>query len=126
MILINLSHPITTAQREQIEALTGGTITRDVAAPTHFDTNQPFVPQVIALLDTLPLTKTDWQNEPILLNPPSLNFITAALLAELHGRMGHFPALLRLRPVAGSVPTRYEVAEIIELQALREQARRRR
>ncbi|MFZ2489387.1 MAG: CRISPR-associated protein Csx15 [Anaerolineae bacterium] len=126
MILINLSHPITAAQREQIETLIGGTITRDVAAPTHFDTDQPFVPQVLALLDALPLTQTDWQSEPILLNPPALNFIAAALLAELHGRMGHFPALLRLHPVAGSVPTRYEVAEIIDLQALRQDARSRR
>ena len=32
--------------------------------------------------------------------PPALNFITAVLLAELHGRMGYFPAIVRLRPVA--------------------------
>lgn len=47
-------------------------------------------------------------------------------LAELHGRIGHFPVLIRLRPVADSVPTRYEVAELLNLQAIREQARYRR
>ncbi|MGQ9555185.1 MAG: hypothetical protein ACUVWR_13880 [Anaerolineae bacterium] len=36
--------------------------------------------------------------------------------------LGH----LRLRPVAGSVPTRYEVAEVLDLQGLREGARCRR
>lgn len=126
MILINLSHPLTAEQREQIETLTAGEITRELAAPVHFDAQQPFTPQVIALLDALPLTPAEWQSEPVLLNPPSLNFITAALLADLHGRIGHFPALLRLRPVAGSVPTRYEVAEIVDLQTVRLAARRRR
>jgi hypothetical protein len=48
------------------------------------------------------------------------------LLAELHGRIGHFPALIRLRPLPGSTPTTYEVAELINLQAIREDARRRR
>ncbi|MFN3763696.1 MAG: CRISPR-associated protein Csx15, partial [Anaerolineae bacterium] len=49
-----------------------------------------------------------------------------ALLAELHGRCGYFPAMLRVRPVPGSTPPRYEVAEIVNLQMLREEARKRR
>jgi hypothetical protein len=61
-----------------------------------------------------------------LVNPPSLNFIAVVLLAELHGRCSYFPAHLRLRPVQGSVPPRYEVAEVLNLQAVREEARRRR
>jgi hypothetical protein len=61
-----------------------------------------------------------------LINPPSLNFVAIALLAELHGRMGYFPACLRLRPVEGSTPPRYEVAELLNLQEARNAARRRR
>jgi len=57
---------------------------------------------------------------------PSLNFIAAQLLAELHGRMGYFPPVVRTRPVAGAVPRRYEVAEILDLQMTREGARRNR
>jgi len=60
------------------------------------------------------------------LNLPSLNFIAALLLAELHGRMGYFPPILRLRPAEGSVPPRYAVAEILNLQALRDAARLKR
>ncbi len=126
MILLNFSHPITDAQRAHIETLAGEPIARVLDAPTQFDEQQPFGPQVAALLDAIDLTPAQWQNEPILVVLPSLNFIAALLLAELHGRMGHFPAVVRTRPVAESVPRRYEVAELLNLQAVREQARRSR
>jgi hypothetical protein len=61
-----------------------------------------------------------------LVNLPALAPAAAALLAELHGRMGYFPAIVRIRPVAGSTPPAYEVAEIINLQAVRDAARERR
>jgi hypothetical protein len=48
------------------------------------------------------------------------------LLAELHGRMGHFPAVLRLRPVPDSNPPQFEVAEVINLQEVRDETRKRR
>ena len=77
-------------------------------------------------MDEAALPGETYQNAPILVNPPSLNFITALLLAELHGRMGYFPPVLRLRPVPDSLPPRYEVAEILNLQAVRDEARRKR
>ncbi|MCK6622766.1 MAG: hypothetical protein HUU32_16950 [Calditrichaceae bacterium] len=42
--------------------------------------------------------------------------------AELHGRMGYSPCL-RLRPVEGSLPPRFEMVEILNLQEIREIAR---
>ncbi len=126
MLLLNFSHPLTPAQLAQLEALTGAAVTRVLAVPAQFDTGQPFVPQVEAMLAQVPLTAEEWQTAPLLLVPPALNFITALLLAELHGRMGYFPAIVRVRPVAGSLPTVYEVAEILNLQAVREAARQRR
>jgi len=91
-----------------------------------FDEQQPFAPQVAALLASVELTPQEWQGAPILIVLPSLNFIAAALLAELHGRMGYFPPVVRTRPVAGSLPRQFEVAEIVDLQSLREGARTRR
>ncbi|MDQ1301760.1 MAG: hypothetical protein QG637_1682 [Chloroflexota bacterium] len=123
MILINFSHPLTPAQVKQLEARIGAAVERVIAVPAQFDIGQPFVPQVAALLAQVPLTAEEWQTTPLLIVPPALNFITAALLAELHGRMGYFPAIVRLRPVAESVPPRFEVAEVINLQAVREAAR---
>ena len=124
MILVNFSHPITPAQRGQIDALAGAPISRILDVPTQFDEQQPFVPQLAALLAGIDLTPAQWQSEPLLVILPSLNFIAALLLAELHGCMGYFPAVVRTRPVAGSTPRRYEVAELLDLQVIRESARK--
>lgn len=123
MILLNFTHPLTPEHLAQIEALTGQAIGRVVDAPAQFDVAAPFAPQVADLVDSLGLSPVAWQTEPILINPPALNVIAATLVAELHGRMGYFPPVLRLRPVAGSLPPRFEAAEIINLQVVREQAR---
>ncbi len=125
-ILLNFSHPLTPEQLAQVEALTAAAVERVIAAPAQFDAGQPFAPQVQAMLAQVPLTAEEWQTAPLLIVPPALNFITAVLLAELHGRMGYFPTIARLRPVAGSLPPRFEVAEVINLQAVRETARRQR
>jgi hypothetical protein len=45
--------------------------------------------------------------------------IAATLLAELHGRMGYFPTILRLKPIPNSTPPQFQVAEVINLQAVR-------
>ena len=126
MLLLNFSHPLTPAQLAQLEALTGAAVERVIAVPVQFDVAQPFAPQVAAMLAQVPLTAEEWQTEPLLVVPPALNFITAVLLAELHGRMGYFPAIVRLRPAADSLPPRFEAAEVIHLQAVRETARTRR
>lgn len=126
MILLNLSHPLTTEQRQQIEGLTAQPITRLIEQMAQFDTAAPFGPQVTALVDSLGLSPAEWQTEPILLILPALNFGAAAVLAELHGRCGYFIPIVRTRPVPGSLPPRFEAAEIINLQAMRESARHRR
>lgn len=126
MLLINFSHPITESQQAQIEALTGSAIDRVIAAMPQFDEQQPFAPQLERLLAGIDLTPAQWQGEPILVVLPSLNFIAAGLLAELHGRMGYFPPVVRTRPVAGAIPRQYEVAEILDLQGIREIARKQR
>ncbi len=123
MILLNFAHPITSEQKDQIEALTGQRIARVIDIPSQIDVQQPLAPQVQAMAEAAGLDPIAWQTEPILINPPALNFSAAALLAHLHGRMGYFPPIVRLRPVAGSLPRRFEVAEILDLQALRDQAR---
>jgi hypothetical protein len=126
MLILNYSHPLTPAQSAQLEALTGEVITEVREIPTQLDTEAPFGPQAAALAEAAGLTPAQWQTESLLLVPPALNFAAAVLLAELHGRMGYFPPVVRLRPVSGALPPRYEVAEIINLQALRDAARSKR
>ena len=126
MILLNFSHPLTPDHLAQVESLSGQPITRVVDIPTQFDHAQPFPLQVEALADQAGLTPQEWQTTPLLVNPPSLHLIAVTLLAHLHGRMGYFPTVLRLRPVPGSTPPRFEVAELVNLQAVRDAARYRR
>jgi hypothetical protein len=126
MILLNFAHPLTPAHLAQVEALTAAAVDRVLDAPVQFDEQAPFAPQVRRLVAALEVTPAAWQTAPILVVLPSLNFISAALLAELHGRMGYFPPVVRTRPVAGSVPRAYEVAEILDLQQMREEARKAR
>jgi hypothetical protein len=126
MILLNFSHPLTGEQVKEIEAITGQVVAEVRGEMAQFDHESPFAEQVWALADRVGLSSEEWQTTPLLVIPPSLNFITAVLLAELHGRMGYFPPVVRLRPVEGIVPTRYEVAEVINLQQVRDKARLRR
>lgn len=126
MILLNLSHPLTALQCQRIEALSGKKIERVIDVPVQFDASKNYAEQIVGLVAGIGLTTKQWQNEPILLNPPSFNFIAVVLLAELHGRMGYFPPCIRLRPITGSMPPQFEVAEIINLNDIREQARGRR
>jgi hypothetical protein len=126
MIVLNFAHPLTPAQLDQLACQLGEPVERVIDIPCQVDVQAPLGPQVVALADRCGLSPAEWQSLPLLVNPPSLNFVAVALLAELHGRCGYFPAHLRLRPVEGSVPRRFEVAEVLDLQGLRDAARARR
>ncbi|MGB9776711.1 MAG: CRISPR-associated protein Csx15 [Anaerolineae bacterium] len=126
MIVLNFSHPLTPEHLSQIEMLTGRPVERVVEIPTHLDTGRPFGPQIMELADRAGLSPAEWQTVPLLVVPPALNFAAVLLLAELHGRMGYFPPCVRLRPVEGVLPPRYEVAEVLDLQGQRDAARARR
>jgi len=126
MIIINFSHPLSENQIRQIESITPHKVERVINLPVQFDNDLPYAPQVRQLADRVPLDSETLQTARILVNPPALNFITAMLLAELHGRMGFFPPILRLRPEPDSMPPVFEVCEIINLQHIREEARKTR
>ena len=123
MIFINFAHPLTSDHLKQIEALTNQSVDLVIEIPTDINPQNGISPQIVELIEQTGLSSTEWQTDPLLINPPSLNFIAITLLAELHGRCGYFPAHLRMRPVEGSVPIEYEAAEILNLQGIRETAR---
>lgn len=123
MILLNYSHPLTPAQLTQVEMLAGKKIERVIEVHSQIDAQAPLTPQVVAMADKAGLEPIEWQSAPLIVNPPSLNFVAVVLLAELHGRCGYFPAMLRMRPAPNSLPPQFEAAEIINLQAVRDAAR---
>ncbi|MBA2288143.1 MAG: hypothetical protein H0W02_21930 [Ktedonobacteraceae bacterium] len=125
MLVLNFSHPLTDQQRVQIETLAATSIEEIRTIRVQIDQNEPLEPQVSAIVDAVELSSEEWQTRALLINPPGYAPAAFVLLAELHGRIGHFPALLRLRPMPGAI-TVYEVAEVLNLQTIREHARRRR
>lgn len=126
MILLNFTHPITDVQRTQIEMLTSRAIERVIDRMPQFDDSQPLADQVHTLVDSVDLSNQEWQTLPLLVNPPGLAPAALCLLAEIHGRIGYFPATIRIRPVANSIPRTFEVAEVLDLQQIRDRSRQQR
>lgn len=125
MIVVNFAHPVTPEQAAGIARLAGREVARVVDVKTQFDHDRPFAEQAAALVAGVPLSAAEW-SAGVVVNLPSFAPVAAAVLAELHGRSGHFPTLVRLRPAPGSSPPRFEVAELVDLQAARDAARTRR
>jgi hypothetical protein len=72
------------------------------------------------------LTAEQWQTESLTIIPPGLSVLACTVLAEIHGRAGYFVPLVVMRPVAQSVPPRFEFHQIVDLFAQREHARQSR
>lgn len=126
MRIINFAHPLTEVNLREIEALAGFAVSKVFEVPSQVDLASPLEPQLSSRLDGLDFRPQEWQTVPLLLNLPSLSCSAAVVLALVHGRTGYFPSVLRLVPETGSVVTRFKVAEILNLQAIRERARGKR
>lgn len=126
MLLLNFSHPLTADHLAQVVALTGQSVSRMVDVPVQIDLDGNLAEQVARIVDGLGIPSEEWQSLPLLVNLPGYAPAAAVLLAELHGRMGYWPTIIRQRAASGSLPTRYEVAEMIGLQEIRDAARERR
>jgi len=125
MLILNFTHPLTTEQCAQIEVLAHETIAEVRTIAVQIDQVEALEPQINRIIDEAGLSCEEWQTRPILINPPGYAPAAFVVLAEVHGRIGHFPTLVRLRPRHGAVTT-YEVAELLNLQTIRETSRERR
>ena len=125
-ILLNFAHPFVSSQISAIEGQLKEPLNDVREIAVQFDHVVPFAEQASTLVDGIGLTPAEWQTLPIIINPPAHALIAVTLLAELHGRMGYFPPVVRLKPTPGRVPVTFELAEIIALQDVRETARLRR
>jgi hypothetical protein len=124
-LILNFGHPLTETHLEQCAALLGQRPdVRDLSSQT--DRQRPLADVAHNLANQVALSSVEWQTVPLVVNPPGLAPLALALAAELHGRCGYFLPILHMRPVPDALPPRYEVAEIVNIQALREAARTRR
>src|SRR6266568_7389267 len=116
MLILNFTHPFTPKQREQIQTLAAPIPIEEIRTiPVQIDQTEPLEPQITAIVDTIGLSSEEWQTRALLINPPGYAPAAFVLLAEIHGRIGHFPTIIRLRPKSDPVTT-YEVAQLLNLQ----------
>src|SRR6266700_3112284 len=101
MLIINFTHPLTPEQRAQIETLAHTSIEEIRTIPVQIDQVEPLEPQITAIVDAVGLSSEEWQTRSLLINPPGYAPAAFVLLADLHGRIGHCPTLIRLRPKSG-------------------------
>jgi len=125
-IVLNFSgHSLSGAQVQRLRLEMNCTIQDVIERSWTLGHDRPFAEQAREMADALGLTPHTWQEAPIVVCPPGLAAATAVLLAELHGRMGHFPSVVRMRPVQAGT-TIFEVGEVINLQTVRDRGRENR
>jgi len=121
-VIVNFAHPITAEQQRQIQDNATLYISDVIDVPVHFKDDEQFASQVRQVVDSAGLTEEEWQTLPTIVNIPGFAYIAAALVAEVHGRAGHFPTILRLKRSPQDT-TKFVFAELINLQEIRNTAR---
>jgi len=113
-LVLNFSaHPLLPGQRQAIQTRLDWPRLEVVDAWLgNVSEDHDFVAEVVRYVDKIDLLPQEWQ--------------TCRLLAELHGRLGYFPDIVRLRPAPAPAEEKFEVAEIVPTQAVRNQARAKR
>jgi transcriptional regulator with XRE-family HTH domain len=102
IIVLNFAHPLTAQQQAQIEELSNTKIENIITISTLINEEEPLEPQIASLIEAVDQSTHDWYKRDILINPPGYAPAAILLLAEIHGRIGHFPTLIRMRPKHGS------------------------
>jgi hypothetical protein len=122
--ILNFSHPITDVQRIKIEELIGKSIAEIMELQTQLDEDISFQSQLCDIMSKAKISSEGLQKGEYIINLPGFASAAAVLLAELHGRMGHFPTVIRLKRVKGSLPPVFDVEEVVNLQAIRDDSRK--
>lgn len=122
--ILNFHHPLTKEQIQKVEKMLNKPIAEIIPLNTHLDEDRPFRPQFCELISSAKISPESLQHGEYIINLPGYAPAAAVLIAELHGRMGHFPTVIRLKKVEGSLPPVFDVEEIMNLQAIRDEARK--
>ena len=122
--ILNFSHPITETQKENIQKLLDRPIAGIIDIQTQLDESRSFHSQVCDLIIKANIKPESLQQGDYIINLPGFTSAAAVVVGELHGRMGHFPTIIRMKKAEGSIPPVYNVEEIIDLQAVRDEARK--
>lgn len=120
-VLVNFARPMESTQIEQLEDLLEAEIDETINAPGQLNDDQPYLPQVRAMIDAVGLTPEEWQGLPLVVNIHPFAPAAAAVLAWLHGLRGYFPEIVRMR--RNEETGCFEVVEVLNIQSVRNEVR---
>lgn len=126
MYLLNFGHPISPEHLDDLWTRFEVAVQQVVPIPVHWREDASFVKQAAAAMDEAGLDNHRLQTGSVLVNLPGHSAIAAVLLAELHGRIGHFPAVIRWQAAHDGAVSVYQIAEILNLNQIRHEARQQR
>jgi hypothetical protein len=125
LVLNFSSHPLLPGRQQAIQARLGWPAVEVIEAGLdNIGEGKAFVAELLRYVENIPLTPEEWQSQPLVVVAAGYAPAWAVILAELHGRLGYFPDMVRLRPAKAE--EKFELAEIISLRDIRNQARSRR
>lgn len=127
-LVLNFSgHPVLSKQQQDIRILMGwiSVVVIDVTLGNVPEDNN-FIGSIVGAIDDICLSPDEWQSIPMVVIPSGYSPIWSIVLAELHGRLGYFPDVVRFRASIQPSSERFEVAEIMNLREVRHQSRRKR
>lgn len=127
-LILNFSgHPVTPVQQQEIELQMHWTASSVVDMRLgNVPEDDNFVATITNTVGSLELSPEEWQTTPLVIVPAGYTAAWSIILATLHGRLGYFPDVVRLRPTASCASEKYEVAEILNLREVRHASRNRR
>ena len=122
MQILNFSHPLTTEQMATLVTLMGDQKISGVKeVRCQVDQTESLHPQARKLVDSVGWSPHQWQSTPFILVPPGMAPVALAVCANVHGRCGYWPTILRLRPEGQ--PPKFVPAELVGLDQLRDAGR---
>ena len=120
-------HPVLPGQQKAIQQRMGWPNIEVIDVPMGtVKEDENFLKTAIRKVDDIDLLPDEWQTFSLVAIPSGYSPLWSALLAEIHGRLGHFPDVVRLRPAPQGEKEKFEVAEILDLRDVRHQARTKR
>jgi len=124
MRIINFSHPLTVNQKLELAKWLQVDEFKVTEVAVQFRIRDAFEGQVAEMLDQANVSQGD-VDLGVVVMLPALSAAAAVLVAEWHGRFGHFPTVVRLKSVGDLLPE-WKLAEVMPLQKIRSRARFRR
>lgn len=121
MKVLNFSHPLS---QDAVSELIQRFGELDVCQiRVQLDMSQSLTAQVVQIADSVGFTPEEWQTTSYIVVLPGASIATGILIAEIHGRSGGFPRIVSL--VSGEDRV-FRVAEVVDLQSVRNDSRTRR